>query len=343
MSINASGLFSTNTTTISSAAAYWKPVTPPAAGTATAIGGTGDTVAVSKLGQALTGRAADAFQSLNPKARQMLEDFVNAGMASAEDVVQALKFHAAEATFDRYLAEAPKDKEDFMDPEIVAKIESIRKRSHSGQITTEDCYEQGMLSKLEGEHISKVLSKRMKEFSAFDLGPDDPGGNRITTDEGRAAAEKLGDLGFDPSVFRGDFRQYAKTVDLPGIGRSAPQGPMPASSPASAPQAAQAASVPAAAAEEPPAAADPAATVAGQAAPAAAAWADPTNGQTAATRLQAALNTGAAAGAAANGQSAVTLLQSALGGGAAAPGLRAAQQPAGNPLLETLARSLKPT
>ncbi|MDQ2104573.1 hypothetical protein [Azospirillum isscasi] len=67
---------------------------------------------MSKLGQALEGAAADVFKQLDPKARGMLEGLVNSGKISAEDAVTGLKSLATKATFNRYVAERPRDEED---------------------------------------------------------------------------------------------------------------------------------------------------------------------------------------------------------------------------------------
>lgn len=102
---------------ITSATGYWKPVTsgPSAGGSASAsVGdhGRADAVSVSKLGKALNGAAADLFKHLDSKARGTLEGLVNSGQISAEEVVTGLKSLATKATFNRYVAERPRDDED---------------------------------------------------------------------------------------------------------------------------------------------------------------------------------------------------------------------------------------
>ncbi|AWJ91597.1 hypothetical protein Sp245p_17350 (plasmid) [Azospirillum baldaniorum] len=69
-------------------------------------------MSVSKLGEALTGTAADVFKQLDSKARGMLEGLVNSGKISAEDAVTGLKSMATKATFNRYVSERPRDDED---------------------------------------------------------------------------------------------------------------------------------------------------------------------------------------------------------------------------------------
>ncbi|TWA70897.1 hypothetical protein FBZ84_102450 [Azospirillum baldaniorum] len=100
-----------------SAGGYWKPVQSGAGSSGTqssSVGSAGktDAVSVSKLGEALTGAAADVFKQLDSKARGMLEGLVNSGKISAEDAVTGLKSMATKATFNRYVSERPRDDED---------------------------------------------------------------------------------------------------------------------------------------------------------------------------------------------------------------------------------------
>lgn len=103
---------------ITSTTGHWKPVaygsTTNGGVASSAIGAHGrtDAVSVSKLGQALNGVAADVFKQLDPKARGVLEGLVNSGKISAEDAVTGLKSFATKATFNRYVAERPRDEED---------------------------------------------------------------------------------------------------------------------------------------------------------------------------------------------------------------------------------------
>ena len=103
----------------SAATATWKPVSSgsgPGNDGAAVLGalkqGQTDQVSVSKLGQALTGVAADAFNHLNGKAKGFLEKLVNSGKISADEVALGLRSAASEATFNRYVAERPQDEED---------------------------------------------------------------------------------------------------------------------------------------------------------------------------------------------------------------------------------------
>ncbi|TWB41964.1 hypothetical protein [Nitrospirillum pindoramense] len=67
----------------------------------------GDAVMVSKLGAALTGRAADFFNVMDDKAKAKLEGLVNSGQVSAEDAVKGLQYWADTTSFDKAMAQVP--------------------------------------------------------------------------------------------------------------------------------------------------------------------------------------------------------------------------------------------
>lgn len=87
----------------------WKPVAAVSGGGAAAVfqakPAQGDSVSVSKLGQALSGVAAEAFSHLDDKAKGVLEGLVNSGQISAEQAVLGLRALATEATVNRYQRE----------------------------------------------------------------------------------------------------------------------------------------------------------------------------------------------------------------------------------------------
>lgn len=67
----------------------------------------GDSVKVSKLGRALSGMAAKAFEHLDGDSRKQLETLVETGRVSADDAVKGLRSLAKSALFDRFMTEAP--------------------------------------------------------------------------------------------------------------------------------------------------------------------------------------------------------------------------------------------
>lgn len=78
-----------------------------ASGSTTVAAPGGDSVKVSKLGQALTGMAAKAFEHLDGDSRKQLETLVETGRVSADDAVKGLRSLAKSALFGRFVAEAP--------------------------------------------------------------------------------------------------------------------------------------------------------------------------------------------------------------------------------------------
>lgn len=79
---------------------------PPSPPVVSAASG-GDTVSVSKLGKALTGLAANAFEHLDSDSKKQLESLVESGRVSADDAVKGLRSLAKSALFNRFLGEAP--------------------------------------------------------------------------------------------------------------------------------------------------------------------------------------------------------------------------------------------
>jgi hypothetical protein len=84
----------------------------------------GDSVSVSKLGQALKGVAADIFSVMDKKTKQTVEKIVDSGAMSAEDVATALRDVASSKLFDRHVAERPKDAQDKMMLEYSEKVQA---------------------------------------------------------------------------------------------------------------------------------------------------------------------------------------------------------------------------
>ncbi|MBP2306954.1 hypothetical protein GBZ48_23055 [Azospirillum melinis] len=66
----------------------------------------GDTVAVSKLGKALSGLAAKAFEHLDSDSKKQLEGLVESGRVSADDAVKGLRSLAKNALFNRFVTES---------------------------------------------------------------------------------------------------------------------------------------------------------------------------------------------------------------------------------------------
>jgi hypothetical protein len=88
----------------------------------------GDSVSVSKLGQALKGVAADIFSVMDKKTKQTVEKIVDSGVMSADDVASALRSVASSKLRTRYAVERPKDAEDKMMQEYGEKARAAADR-----------------------------------------------------------------------------------------------------------------------------------------------------------------------------------------------------------------------
>lgn len=203
-----------------------------------------DTAAVSKLGQALKGMAAEAFQYLDNETKGKLEKAVNDGKISAEDAVAGLRFMARDSLFHRYLREAPKTEEQVKaskDMEVVRqlrgerraemnsvseKMGNIQKAFDSGQISEADYREQfdaaakemrsagrEKYAKLpDGRDVGEITEQAIKVsfttsakgFSALDFGEDDSPEGAAGTQKELDALAKLGDIGLNTHKIRRD-------------------------------------------------------------------------------------------------------------------------------------------
>lgn len=250
---------------------HWKPVSsaPVASGSAKTAGQTVDSLSVSKLGQALTGKTAEIFKHLDPKARTMLDEFVSSGKASTDDVARGLQQLAEYATFNRYVEETPNtsaENQAFQnayakhpDPKeaykVIGQVAEGRKAAHNayanGEISHDqlrdqlkeatsafaasdafkDTGEPGF-TELFGNAAAAVLKRKEGEFLTQQQASGDSTSEGIGSEEGYNAMMKLGELGFNQTVFKDAFVKYAQAADVPGLGpkakASAPEAAPPA-------------------------------------------------------------------------------------------------------------------
>ncbi|MBP2290989.1 hypothetical protein [Azospirillum rugosum] len=259
MSIGTNGIFSS---TISVSSGHWKPVNAPAsgaAGSAMVVTGGTDDVSVSKLGKALTGVAAKLFEQLDPKARTMLEDFVNSGKASADDVVRGLRGLAQQAVFDRYAAETPLTAEETQQSadraaaskrhaEYMSGLENVMKERQSindaesrGDISSVDAFARSEAVFKKADAYTKdfearngsvsgsaqtdldalPINRMLRNFKNSDLFGDDGGGDVLSAKDG-SAANKLRALGFSGHMVTDAAKRYADGVDLTALGGRGP-------------------------------------------------------------------------------------------------------------------------
>jgi hypothetical protein len=251
-----------------SSSVQWKAVTTSSSGSAASLfkpsGGSTDSVAVSKLGHALSGVAADAFKHLDPKARGTLENLVNSGQISADDAVLGLRSLATKATFGRYTRERPQDDQDkqmqsakesawnnlqtsgdrmgaaraefgktFADLQASQErgeisMEEVQAKLAPAQKKLDETLTSIRASSGEAEGDNSVLfnadgfTKNAKGFDAAMAGrATEDGLTALYSEKGNAAEQKLASLGFNARVFGSAFKDFAATVDIPGIGRAA--------------------------------------------------------------------------------------------------------------------------
>ncbi|CAO3427436.1 hypothetical protein [Azospirillum doebereinerae] len=251
-----------------SSSVQWKAVTTLSSDSVSSLfkpsSGSTDSVAVSKLGQALSGVAADAFKHLDPKARGTLEGLVNSGQISADDAVLGLRSLATKATFGRYTRERPQDDQDKQmqsakesawnnlqtsgDRVGAARAEfgktfaDLQASQERGAISMEDVQAKLVpaqkkldetltsirASSGEADGGNSVLfnadgfTKNAKGFdAAMASQASGDGFTALYSEKGNAAEQKLASLGFNTRAFGNAFKDFAATVDIPGIGRAA--------------------------------------------------------------------------------------------------------------------------
>ncbi|KAA0688369.1 hypothetical protein [Azospirillum brasilense] len=232
---------------------------------------------MSKLGQALTGKTAEIFKHLDPKARTMLDEFVSSGKASTDDVARGLQQLAEYATFNRYVEETPNtsaENQAFQnayakhpDPKeaykVIGQVAEGRKAAHNayanGEISHDqlrdqlkeatsafaasdafkDTGEPGF-TELFGNAAAAVLKRKEGEFLTQQQASGDSTSEGIGSEEGYNAMMKLGELGFNQTVFKDAFVKYAQAADVPGLGPKA-KAAAPEAAPPAAPATATAA------------------------------------------------------------------------------------------------------
>lgn len=257
MSLNTNRLFST----VSSAQAEtWKPVKSSSgsgkSSVATAFSAPSvqeaDSVDVSPLGKALTGVAAKVFEKLDGKARGMLENYVKAGIMTAEEVVGGLRAIGKEAVQSRYMnklseendgpaASARDVREDlynkqmkFMDgaADLMKTLEKSGAEDSSEAASKEKenlqsltRYEQEFIEENGNfEEIDYSQSQSYIAISARDLKASslfsDEGDGQFFSKSDTASLSKLIDLGFDTLVYTSAAKAAVSEIDLSGVQRT---------------------------------------------------------------------------------------------------------------------------
>lgn len=107
----------------------------PTPSASTPAASAGDTVSVSKLGKALTGLAAKAFEHLDSDSKKQLEGLVELGRVSADDAVKGLRSLAKSALFNRFATEAGQSAEE---QQLAERMKLAREQSAAAAKATEN-------------------------------------------------------------------------------------------------------------------------------------------------------------------------------------------------------------
>ena len=158
----------------------------------------GDSVSVSKLGQALKGVAADIFSVMDKKTKQTVEKIVDSGVMSAEDVASALRSVASSKLSDRYVNERPKDAEDKMMLEYSEKVQANMDRFTEEFGVAGGEYNKALTS------AYAALEKGEVDTPGFQKMMEEP--NRVFKEKREAAYKKMEEAGGD------DMGKYANVA-----------------------------------------------------------------------------------------------------------------------------------
>lgn len=210
-------------------------------------GPAGDSVEVSELAKALTGKAAELFNALDPKVREQLDGLVKGKQISAKDVVLALQAEATAALFNRYTAEMAPDEDQLAisrrlgeldasqitlwnDPSSEYRTPGDDEAPLSPAQRVAAMFEPGRAKPAVGDESGRLmesyLSRTLERFKTLDLGADDHRGQELVSREAQDAQKRLSALlektGIDWKRFAYDTKRYANSVNMPEIGRGAP-------------------------------------------------------------------------------------------------------------------------
>lgn len=160
----------------------------PSPSSAAPAASAGDTVTVSKLGKALTGMAAKAFEHLDSDSKKQLESLVESGRVSADDAVKGLRSLAKNALFNRFTTESGHSAEE---QQMAERMKVAREQSAAAAKATEnpnywailgemdqmeEARNNGTISQEEVGAIHRSVSERLR-------GTTPPGALHVSDDE----------------------------------------------------------------------------------------------------------------------------------------------------------------
>lgn len=148
----------------------------PTPSAATPAASASDTVSVSRLGKALTGMAAKAFEHLDSDSKKQLEGLVESGRVSADDAVKGLRSLAKNALFNRFVTEGGQSAEE---QQMAERAKTLRERNAAAAKAAEnpdhwaaledldrlgEAQKSGSISQEEVSAMHRSISERLKGF-----------------------------------------------------------------------------------------------------------------------------------------------------------------------------------
>ncbi|WP_044562532.1 hypothetical protein [Azospirillum sp. B4] len=208
----------------------------------------GDAVTVSKLGVALTGRAADFFNVMDDKAKAKLEGLVNSGQVSAEDAVKGLQYWADSTSFYKAMEQVPLSSDEKVlatrrdDQQAAAQAaygavfsavedtgaiqQQIQNLTDSGKAIPDDLMAQYQASVTQASALgvtaaaaqdqaanarsanATIFQDHFKVVAAAKAASGHPDGAVLYNPDDKAAADRLGAAGFTQLDLRGTNDAY---------------------------------------------------------------------------------------------------------------------------------------
>lgn len=217
----------------------------------------GDTVEISELAQALTGKAAELFNNFDDKTRSTLESMVKSRVMTAKEMTSALHAVATQSLFSRFVDESAPTAQQREISARTRELEELRSAEMSetmplySELRAINAPDSGITDptakfKEVNDKIQKIRSYydpddgqsnseeqasltqtyfeiNVSRFKQMDLGEDDYRGEGILSDESLRDKDRLSDLldkiGIDKMKFGFAVESYAANVKMEGIGQ----------------------------------------------------------------------------------------------------------------------------
>ncbi len=200
----------------------------PSPSATTPAAAAGDTVSVSKLGKALTGMAAKAFEHLDSDSKKQLESLVESGRVSADDAVKGLRSLAKNALFNRFVTEGGHSAEE---QQMADRMKIAREQSAAAAKAAEnpdhgaaledldrlgEAQKSGSVSQEDVSAMHRSISERLRGFGKAGalLVSDDERSLMVATFSSKANRFADLDLGEDDQENSGTANKIASKDEL---------------------------------------------------------------------------------------------------------------------------------